>query len=150
MPCMAHRLQLLTEKVANRHPVIIKYIAVLNSECTQVFSEAVLYSKELCGEGPCKVRQVCFTRWLSSDSDSILLGEHHLANIRRWTCSTAWLRFKNHYSDNKHDVLAQMSKVAVVQPEQTDKTGNITDMVMGPRKKTEIVRFFHCTRKPQA
>ena len=68
--CMAHRLQLLTEKAANRCPAITKYIGVLNT-----FAKALKFSPKLCrilesskelyGEDACKVRQVFFTRWLS-------------------------------------------------------------------------------------
>ena len=66
---MAHRLQLLTEKAANRCPAITKYIGVLNT-----FAKALKFSPKLCrilesskelyGEDACKVRQVFFTRWL--------------------------------------------------------------------------------------
>ena len=55
-------------------------------------------------------------------------------------------RFKNQYSDNKADVLTQMSKV--VQPEQTTEITDNTDMVMadGAPQKAKIVGFFHRNR----
>ena len=68
--CMAHRLQLLSEKAANCVPYVVKYIAVLNE-----FAKALKFSPKLCralenaknanGESACKVKQVFFTRWLS-------------------------------------------------------------------------------------
>ena len=61
--CMAHRLQLLTEKAANLCPQIVKHIAVLNT-----FAKALKYSPKLCrilecskemyGEDAHKVKQV--------------------------------------------------------------------------------------------
>jgi hypothetical protein len=68
--CMAHRLQLLSEKAANCVTYLVKYIAVLNT-----FAKALKFSPKLCralkdakdvnGESACKVKQVFFTRWLS-------------------------------------------------------------------------------------
>ena len=68
--CMAHRLQLLTEKAANQCPYLVKFIGIINT-----FAKALKYSPKLCrilenckeaqDERARKVKQVFFTRWLS-------------------------------------------------------------------------------------
>ena len=73
--CMAHCQQLLTEKAANRCPLIIKYIAVLNT-----FIKALKYSLKLCqllesskelyGEDACKVKQVSMYHPTDPDSEN--------------------------------------------------------------------------------
>lgn len=78
--CMAHRLQLASEKSANQVPVITKYIAVLNQ-----FAKSLKFSPKLCrilevakdlnGVKSKKIKQVFFTRWLSfQDSVQALAG----------------------------------------------------------------------------
>ncbi len=68
--CMAHRLQLASEKAAHNVPYIVKYISVLNQ-----LAKALKFSPKLCrlletskqlyGEDARKVHQIFFTRWLS-------------------------------------------------------------------------------------
>ena len=78
--CMAHRLQLVSEKAANQVPYLVKYIAILNS-----FAKALKFSPKLCraleqakilhGEKARKIKQVFFTWWLSlRDSVQALSG----------------------------------------------------------------------------
>lgn len=68
--CMAHRLQLISEKAANEVKYFVKFIGVLNQ-----FAKALKYSPKLCralesgkhlaNEKAKKIKQVFFTRWLS-------------------------------------------------------------------------------------
>lgn len=78
--CMAHRLQLASEKAAKKVPYIIKYISILNQ-----FAKTLKYSpklkrilencKSLTDEKAKKIHQVFFTRWLSfSNSVEALCG----------------------------------------------------------------------------
>lgn len=78
--CMAHRLQLVSEKAANQVPYFVKYIGILNAfakalKCSPKLCRTLEQAKELHNEKACKVKQVFFTRWLSlRDSVQALTG----------------------------------------------------------------------------
>ena len=96
---MAHRLQLLTEKAANRCPIIIKYIAELNT-----FVKALKYSPKLCHilesskelyrEDAIKVKQVCAHSNYIYIYNSI---EYVTITILLFSCR--WCRVCRHYND---------------------------------------------------
>lgn len=78
--CMAHRLQLVSEKAANNVPYLVKYISIINQ-----FAKHLKYSPKMCRmldacmkmqeEQAKKIKQVFFTRWLSfTDSVQALSG----------------------------------------------------------------------------
>ena len=68
--CMAHRLQLASEKAANGVPLIAKYIGSLNQfaktlKYSPKLKRILIESKELHQEKANQIQQVFFTRWLS-------------------------------------------------------------------------------------
>ncbi len=78
--CMAHRLQLASEKAAHSVPYIVKYIAVLNQfakalKFSPKFTRCLEESKLLNDVRARKIKQIFFTHWLSfSDSVQALAG----------------------------------------------------------------------------
>ena len=78
--CMAHRLQLVSEKAANSVPDIVNYIAVLNQFAKSLkfspkFGRILEQSKLLNNVKAKKINQIFFTRWLSFvDSVQALAG----------------------------------------------------------------------------
>lgn len=68
--CMAHRLQLASQKAADQVPYLVKYIAVINQFAKSLkfspkLQRILQASKELSVEKSRKIRQIFFTRWLS-------------------------------------------------------------------------------------